>query len=816
MNPVLHSITLTPRQSALRHASVMAALTAYLLFGVGETRAQPDYPAAHWTPPGCTKWYTTGYGRSFIVIHDMEGYYWDSISYLNRCDTDTNGNYNVSASVHYLVNGLQNGSDGTHSENRPSDPPAGDITQSVREQYYAWHAVCLNRYSFGTEHEGFVSTPVWYSEAMYQASAALQRHLCTNYGIPMDRHHIVAHGEWQNPNWVLWMSNNYPQITVTCNNHTDPGIYWDWGRFMTLLSGTNYGMYWDRNGTTSGSGPTPNGVLDITSANWGTNSNGTIATGPWAGQVAIFSAGSDATGPYTITVDTVQTVNHLFVENGAVTFAGGQLNFTGLGTYYTNYIAAGCSATFNTPFGGSGSPDKWGPGLAVYNGASTCGGYFSLNQGTLALGNNSALSTTSLHVGEPIGANFVTLQSADATAHTLANNLLIYANSFSFGAGGNLTFTAGVNLGANTTSAKTIYVSNNVTTFSCIVSNTAGITKTGPGMLTLSVSTANTYGSPSANGNTTVSAGTLQLSKTAGVAAVANGNLMVNSTGTLRLGAADQIGIAIPLTLNGGTFQTAGFSEQLGTLKVSANSTIDLGAGAGILKFAASSGVVWTGGTVLTLSNWNGSISGGGAEQVVFGGNTSGLSASQVAQVRFVNPRGFSPGSYASVILASGEVVPLTFPPAITLQPADRTVIAGDTVSLNTSATGIPLPAYQWRFYGTNLPSATSPSLLLSNVTMSQAGSYSVLITNIAGSTNSQTAILAVYPSAAPTLNAPIFQATQFQFALTGVPGFKYAIWVSTNLTDWDPLQTNLSPFIFTDTTSALFPARYYRAQYVP
>ena len=100
---------------------------------------------------------------------------------------------------------------------------------------------------------------------------------------------------------------------------------------------------------------------------------------------------------------------------------------------------------------------------------------------------------------------------------------------------------------------------------------------------------------------------------------MANGSLVVNAGGTLLLGAANQIGDAMPMTLGGGTFQTAGFSEQLGTLKLSANSFIDLGAGASILKFAASSGMGWTNGTTLTVTNWNGSISGGGAEQLVFG-----------------------------------------------------------------------------------------------------------------------------------------------------------------------------------------------------
>ena len=54
---------------------------------------------------------TTGNGHKFVVIHDMEGYYLASVSYLNRCDTDTNGNYNVSASIHYGVNGWQDGLD---------------------------------------------------------------------------------------------------------------------------------------------------------------------------------------------------------------------------------------------------------------------------------------------------------------------------------------------------------------------------------------------------------------------------------------------------------------------------------------------------------------------------------------------------------------------------------------------------------------------------------------------------------------------------------------------------------------------------------
>lgn len=790
-------------------------LAAGVLLGAAMAWAQPDYAPAHWSPPSCTKWYTSGYTRQFCVIHDMEGYYLGSISYLNSCATDTSGNYSVDASVYYLVNGVQNGP----GENSPSDPVAGDITQSVRESNYAWHVSCWNKYMFGTEHEGFVSNPAWFTEAMYQASAGLQRHLCDTYNIPKDRNHIIGHGEWQNAAWKTWMAANWPQIDTTCNTHTDPGIFWDWSHFMALLTGinTNIGVYWDRNGATAGAGSSPSGTWDQSSSNWSSDPNGAATPGLWGTQTAIFSAGSDATNAYTVTVGGTVAVNNLVVRQGTVTFSGGQLNFIGFGSYYSNYVAAGCTAIFNTPFGGTGSPDKWGPGTAVYNGASTSSGYYTLNEGTLAFGNNSALGTIRLVVGDSTGTKVVTLQSADSTAHTLANWLVFNALNCNIGAGGNLTFSGPVDLGANSGAATVLAVSNSITTFSGVLTNTGGLGKTGPGTLVLSGASANTYGSTSANGYTTVSGGTLQLSKMAGVGAVANGSLIVNTGGTLLLGAANQIGDAVPMTLGGGTFKTAGFSEQLGTLKVSANSQIDLGAGSSVLKFAASSGVAWTVGTVLTVTNWNGSFTGGGAEQLIFGSNSSALTAAQVSQIRFANPPGFPVGTYAATILSSGEIVPLTVRPGITAQPANTVAVAGSNSSFAVAATGTPAPVYQWRLNGTNLPAATASVLLLPNVSPSQAGSYSVAITNVAGSTNSATVLLSVYASAVPALSGAGQLANgQFQFSVIGVPGYNYVVAASTNLIDWTPLQTNISPFPFTDTNAAATPDRFYRAQYLP
>lgn len=181
---------------------------------------QPDYPGAVWRPAYPGHWYTSGNGRHFVVIHDMEGYYLSTISYFQRSNTQ--------ASAHYCINGLKDNA---------ADSPAGEITQMVEEKYYAWHARCLNTWSLGIEHEGFVNNPAWYTEEQYQASAGLTRYLCDKYGIPMDRNHIIAHGEWQSVTWRSWMSTNYPAIDAGCNTHTDPGANWAWEHYLQLVIG---------------------------------------------------------------------------------------------------------------------------------------------------------------------------------------------------------------------------------------------------------------------------------------------------------------------------------------------------------------------------------------------------------------------------------------------------------------------------------------------------------------------------------------------------------------------------------------------------
>ncbi len=76
-------------------------------------------------------------------------------------------------------------------------------------------------------------------------------------------------------------------------------------------------------------------------------------------------------------------------------------------------------------------------------------------------------------------------------------------------------------------------------------------------------------------------------------------------------------------------------------------------------------------------------------------------------------------------------------------QPQGQFAAVGDTVTLNSLAGGLD-PHYQWQFYSTNIPDATNATLVLTNVTLSDAGPYRVIATNSTSSTNSEVAMLTV------------------------------------------------------------------------
>jgi len=107
-------------------------------------------------------------------------------------------------------------------------------------------------------------------------------------------------------------------------------------------------------------------------------------------------------------------------------------------------------------------------------------------------------------------------------------------------------------------------------------------------------------------------------------------------------------------------------------------------------------------------------------------------------------------------------VTPAIVAPTISSQPANIAVNQGDTASFSVTAIGTAPIAYQWRRNGTAIGGATAASLSLANVQPSVAGTYSVTVTNTAGSVTSSGATLTVN-------TAPVFTAQpQSQTALAG------------------------------------------------
>lgn len=163
--------------------------------------------------------------------------------------------------------------------------------------------------------------------------------------------------------------------------------------FVTPLTWSQTSLYWDINGATAGSsaGDTAAGLWDAANPHWSTDVNGTAATQVWSAiGPAIFSAGTNATGTYIVTVDGVQTgTSHgLQVERGTVTFTGGTLADFGKVT-----VADGLTTTIASTFTTSLAFTKDGSGTLVLSGNNTFSNGLTLASGTLQSTSTGALGS---------------------------------------------------------------------------------------------------------------------------------------------------------------------------------------------------------------------------------------------------------------------------------------------------------------------------------------------------------------------------------------------------------------------------------------
>ncbi len=130
-------------------------------------------------------------------------------------------------------------------------------------------------------------------------------------------------------------------------------------------------------------------------------------------------------------------------------------------------------------------------------------------------------------------------------------------------------------------------------------------------------------------------------------------------------------------------------------------------------------------------------------------------------------------------VTSNGAVLTLAVAPSITTQPQSKTVTAGTAVTFTVVASGTPAPTYQWKKGGTNISGATNASYSIASPQLADAGSYTVVATNMAGSVTSNTATLTV--NAAPVITTQpqsqtvtVGSAVTFTVVVTGFPAPTY------------------------------------------
>ena len=237
--------------------------------------------------------------------------------------------------------------------------------------------------------------------------------------------------------------------------------------------------------------------------------------------------------------------------------------------------AGGVTKTLNTLFSASGVSTQVLSGANTYTGATT------VSKGTLKAGVASVAN-----VSGAFGKNSAVTMANDATAILDLNGFNTQIGSLAGGGatGGN------VSLGSATLSTGG---DNTSTSYAGVISGTGGLTKIGTGAQALTA--ANLY-----TGATTVSAGVLNLGVDSAVSSSSN------------------------MGLSGGTLQSA-FSQTLGTLNLTASSTLDLSTG-GTFVFADSSALSWTG-TLSIVGTFTDDFS------VKFGAGLPGLTSGQLGQI---------------------------------------------------------------------------------------------------------------------------------------------------------------------------------------
>ena len=313
---------------------------------------------------------------------------------------------------------------------------------------------------------------------------------------------------------------------------------------------------------------------------------GSVRPNPNNNNTAVQGVFSSITFDSTATNFLITGVAALTISNGITNNSVNTQTFNNpitLGSSNVNFATLSGNITMRQAVGDAGAGrgiTKTGSATLTLTNTNTYTGATTISDGAVVLSGGGSLSTNSALdlAGATARFDIAGLTASGSTNASLAGvaGSVVNLGSKNFDVGGN----------------------NTSTTFAGTITNTGSLTKSGTGTLTLSGASANTY-----SGLTTISAGTLNLNKTAGVNAIA-GATTINSGAVLLISASNQVdsGAGNTVTLSGGTIRRGGnVSEVFGDLNVSAASFLDFGAAnaAGTLSFGT-----YTASALLTVQNF--------------------------------------------------------------------------------------------------------------------------------------------------------------------------------------------------------------------
>ncbi len=129
-------------------------------------------------------------------------------------------------------------------------------------------------------------------------------------------------------------------------------------------------------------------------------------------------------------------------------------------------------------------------------------------------------------------------------------------------------------------------------------------------------------------------------------------------------------------------------------------------------------------------------------ETDVSGATNATLALTNLATTNSGNYTVFVANPYGSLESAPAYLSVVNSKPIISSQPASRGGYFGSSASFQVTANGSKPLAYQWMFNGTNVLNATNSTMTLTNLANSNAGIYSVLVSNSTGSIISSNAML--------------------------------------------------------------------------